>query len=91
MIEFLVFIVGITALITFWSMFKKTGTVIEGTLDLGLNVIHTVNKTGDKSLKVYSRDIDIAIAKKKQEQFILVTDMGKVPTDKEIDDLLEMM
>ena len=77
MIEFAIAIVILAALITFWSTFKRSGEVLSGTIELGINAIDTVNEVADDSLKTYSVDVSILNAKKRQEQDKEIAEMAK--------------
>jgi len=68
MVELLIFIVGMAALITFWSSFKAAGNAISGSVNLATNAVATINETADDSLKTYAIDVSILNARKRKEQ-----------------------
>ena len=89
MVQLLILIVGLTALVTFWSMFKKAGSAVEQTIDLGLNVINTVNVVADESVKTYARDVQIGLANKRVEQKAEILTLKDIPSSQSLDDMLK--
>jgi len=80
MVELLIFIVGITALITFWSVFKKAGSAIEGTIDVALNTVQVINKTTDDSLATYAQKVTVANYRTREHTSGEIDDLTDVHT-----------
>ena len=66
LMELLIFIVGVTALITFWSTFKKFGNTVERALDVtdttlgvGLTVVSEVANHTSDSIRTHGKKVSI--------------------------------
>lgn len=87
----LILIVGITALVTFWSTFRKAGNALGATLDVAIDVIEVTGEGTKDSLHTYAGEIKLSNAAKRGEQLNRIKqakESGNMATQAQVDDML---
>ena len=88
----LILIVGITALVTFWSTFRKAGNAIGATLDVAIDVIEVTGEGTKDSLHTYAGEIKLSNATKRGEQLnriVKAKENKDMATQKAVNEALE--